>query len=371
MSIRRVLALAGRIIRQFTRDRRTMALLFIVPLLIMTLLHLILNGNSNSVTLGVVPPSGMDSMVDQLKSQASSQSTLTLKIIARGDVESTLKDGNADGILIFPDDYVAQALSGEKPELTLRLEGSDPNIARQLKGSVAMLINNFKPQGISNTSTASLPSPNLTTSYLYGGSEYTATDALAPLFIGLFSFFFVFLLTSVAFLRERSQGTIERVLVAPMTRTELVMGYVIGFTIFALLQSLVILLYVVGILRVHYAGNLLILFLITALLTIGGVNMGIFASAFARNELQVIQFIPLFIVPQIFLGGLFFPVSTLPVVLKQIAYVMPLTYANFALKDVMLRGFGIESIVVELVFLLGFAIVMIMGAAFSLRQEHI
>ena len=144
-------------------------------------------------------------------------------------------------------------------------------------------------------------------------------------FIGLFAFFFVFLLTSVAFLRERSQGTIERLLVSPLSRTELVLGYVFGFRSSRWLQSLVILRFVIYVLRVHYAGNLGLLFLVTLALTIGGVNMGIFVSAFARNELQVVQFIPLLIVPQVLLGGLFFPVSTLPVVLKQLAYVMPLT----------------------------------------------
>ena len=105
-------------------------------------------------------------------------------------------------------------------------------------------------------------------------------------------------------------------------------------------------------------------------LTIGGVNMGIFASAFARNELQVIQFIPLLIVPQILLGGLFFPVNTLPVVLKQLAYIMPLTWANFALKDVMLKGLGFSDIWPDLLFLVGFAILMVIVSAFSLRQER-
>jgi ABC-2 type transport system permease protein len=146
---------------------------------------------------------------------------------------------------------------------------------------------------------------------------------------------------------------------------------VLGFTLFALLQSLIILLFVVYVLRVHYAGNLGLLFLVTLALTIGAVNMGIFASAFARNELQVIQFIPLLIVPQVLLGGLFFPVKTLPIILKQLAYVFPLTYANFALKDVMLKGFGAGDVWPDLVFLVGFALAMVLLAAFTLRQERV
>lgn len=375
MSTRRVLTLAGRIIRQFTRDRRTMALLFIAPLLIMTILQFVLNSTSNSVTLGIVPPAGSagTALAQRLQTQASEQGSLTLKTVAADQVDSTLKNGDADGVLIFPDDFAAQTLAGQSPTLTLRLEGSNPALAQQLRGLVAILVSGLKQQGQATLpgSTTAANAIAIDAQYLYGGPEYTQTDALAPLFIGLFSFFFVFLLTSVSFLRERSQGTIERLLVSPLSRTELVLGYVAGFMVFALAQSLVILLYVVGVLRVHYAGNLALLFLVTTLLTIGGVNMGIFVSAFARNELQVIQFIPLLIVPQALLGGLFFPVATLPVVLKQIAYVLPLTYANFALKDVMLKGFGIDAITGEIAFLVGFALLMVLGAAVSLRQESV
>jgi ABC-2 type transport system permease protein len=190
------------------------------------------------------------------------------------------------------------------------------------------------------------------------------------MFVGLFSFFFVFLLSSVAFIRERGQGTLERLMVSPLSQTELTLGYVIGLTLFATLQSIVILAFVIYVLQVHYAGSLGLLFLVTLLLTIGGVNLGIFASAFARNEFQVVQFIPLLIVPQALLGGLFFAVKSLPVVLHQLAYIMPLTWANFALQDVMLKGLGFSEIWPDLLFLFGFAVVMVFAAALSLRQER-
>lgn len=367
MSFFRVMALAGRIIRQFLRDHRTLALLFLAPLLVMTLLQIVLTSSSGSATLAIVPPPGPigANLVNNVKAPDS----ITFKVVTADQVEPGLKDGSYDGALIFPEDFLSQAQLGQTPQLTLRLEGSNPTIAKQLNSIVKLLVNSLasaRPSGTPGGIT-----PTLTTTYLYGGPEYTQTDALAPLFVGIFSFFFVFLLTSVAFLRERSQGTIERLLVAPMTRTELVLGYVCGFTLFALAQSAVILLYVIFVLRVHYAGNPFVIFLVTALLTIGGVNLGIFISAFARNELQIVQFIPIVIVPQILLGGLFFPVKTLPVVLYQLAYIMPLTYANDALQGVMLKAFGVGDILGDLAFMVGFALLMVLLAAFSLRQEKV
>ena len=369
MAIRRVSALALRIVRQFAHDRRTLGLVFVVPLFVMTILNFVLNSSTSGLTLGVVPPDGPvgEALMSQIQAELAGQGSLTVRTVARNDVDAALKDG-ADGVLVLPPQIGAGAT------VALRLEGSNPGAAQQLKGLVAQLVAGLPQQSGAGGNAAPAPPSGavaLNVSYLYGGPEYTQTDALAPLFIGLFAFFFVFLLTSVSFLRERSQGTIERLMVSPLSKTELVLGYVFGFTLFALVQSLLILLFVVYVLRVHYAGNLGLIFLVTLALTIGGVNLGIFISAFARNELQVVQFIPLLLVPQALLAGLFFPVQTLPVVLKQVAYILPLTYANFALKDVMLKGFGLDQIWPYLAVLVGFAALMIVAAAVSLRQERV
>ncbi len=377
MSPRRVFGLALRIIRQFRHDRRTLALVFLVPLLVMTLLQIVLSSSTSDAALGIVPPA--DPFGAQLVQaiQAKLPEHIHLKVIAPDGVDKALKGGDADGVLIFPPDFLAQLQSGSSPTVTLRLEGSNPAAATQLRQMAALLVAAIPAQASQQAGAGTPATPTLSpgvavqTSYLYGGPDFTQTDALAPLFIGLFAFFFVFLLTAVSFLRERSQGTLERLRVSPLSRTELVLGYVLGFTLFALIQSTAILLYVVYVLRVHYHGNLALIFLVSATLTIAGVNLGIFASAFARNELQVVQFIPLVLVPQVLLGGLFFPVATLPVVIKQVAYALPLTYANFALRDVMLKGLDLDAIWPDLAFLAGFAVLMVIAAALSLRQERV
>lgn len=382
MSFMRIGALATRIVRQFLRDPRTLALIFVVPVLVMTLLNLVLNNQSSTATLAVVLPTASDTITAQfnqtLKQVLAQQSdTLTVNYIKASDADTTLNNGDANGVLIFPPDFVTQLQqgAGAPEQVTLRLDGSNPGAAKALNNAVGALLQNLAQQRPSaeTPGASALPtgsSVSVVSDYIPASSkDYTQTDALAPLFVGLFAFFFIFLLTSVSFLRERSRGTIERLLISPLGRGELVLGYVLGFTIFAVIQSLVILLYVIYVLRVHYAGNLGLIFLITLALTIGSVNLGIFLSTYARNELQVIQFIPLVLVPQALLGGLFWPVTTLPVVLKQIAYVMPLTWANFGLKDVMLKGKGLETIWPDLLVLVGFAALMVVLGAFTVRRE--
>ena len=98
--------------------------------------------------------------------------------------------------------------------------------------------------------------------FLHGGPQFDQLDYFAPTFIGFFAFFFVFLLTSVSFLRERLQGSIERLIVSPLDRKEIVLGYMLGFTLFATVQSIVMVIFTVAVLRIHYAGELwLVVFL--------------------------------------------------------------------------------------------------------------
>ena len=382
MSPSRILALAIRLLRQVFRDRRTLALIFVVPLVVMSLLYFVLTSSSSTPTLALVRPTGAGSeQVNTLLDTIwPSQDKLHTISIQADQVDSALKNGNADAALVFPDDFAQQIAQGKQPSVQIVLEGSDPSRASVLRDSASGLLHQLGValSALKNQpgqtrlripTTAALPLTIQDPRYLYGGPDYTFNDSLAPVFIGVFSFFFVFLLTSVAFLRERSSGTMERVLVSPLNRAEMVVGYISGFLLFALVQSLLVLLFVVFVLRVHYSGNLALVFLVAVLLTIGSVNLGIFLSSFARNEFQIVQFIPLVFGIQIFLSGVFWPVAQLPQVLRPVSYILPLTYANDALRSVMLKGFGFAEISNQLGALLLCALLMILLSALSSRRE--
>ena len=388
MNFSRVFSLAKRIIQQVLRDRRTLALIFLVPLFIMTLLYFVLTSASSVHTLALVRPTGtgsdrINTLIDNLLPGKDKLTTIT---IAANEVDSTLQNGDADAVVVFPPDFAQQVFSGQNPTVQIKLEGSDPNVAsamssltesftHQLGVALAALkaqqgsTGGQGSQGLPATLGGALPFTIGDPQYLHGGPQYTFNDSIAPVFIGVFSFFFVFILTSVAFLRERSQGTIERVMASPLTRPELVTGYIFGFTLFALVQSLLILLFVVFALQVHYSGNLALIFLVTALLTIGSVNLGIFLSTFAQNEFQIVQFIPLVFGVQVFLSGIFWPIAQLPSVLRPISYILPLTYANDALRGVMLKGQDFIGIAGQLGALLLFALIMVLLSSLSVRRQ--
>jgi ABC-2 type transport system permease protein len=132
-----------------------------------------------------------------------------------------------------------------------------------------------------------------------------------------------------------------------------------------------VLLFSLLVLRIHNAGNPLLIFGIEALLAIGAVNLGIFLSMFARTELQAVQFIPLVIAPQLILSGIVFPVSSEPQALQYISNVLPLTYAVYGMRDVMLKGAGPDSgaLLLDAGIVLAFSALMVFAAIATLRRR--
>ncbi len=194
-------------------------------------------------------------------------------------------------------------------------------------------------------------------------------DFMAPAILGAFSLFFVFILTGVSFLRERAQGTLERLLATPVGRGDVLVGYLLGFLVFASLQAIVILLFTIYALRIHYNGALWQIFVFLMVLTISSVNLGIFISTFARNEFQVVQFIPIVLAPQLFLAGVFLPVDQLPWYFQGISKVLPLTYAIDGLREIMLKGKDLLDVGKDLAVLAGYAVALLALAALTVRRS--
>ena len=188
----------------------------------------------------------------------------------------------------------------------------------------------------------------------------TALDQTLPAMLILF----------FSFLRERSQGTRERLMASPVSSVDIIGGYLLGFLFFAIIQTLVLFFYTVYVIKVDSQGALWQILLFQVLIGILAVCLGIFISAFARNEFQMVQFIPLIIVPQVFICGMLFPVNTLPDYLQWIAKFLPLTYGVDGVRALMLQGRGLLDIGKEIGVLAGYAVVLMGLAAISLRRGH-
>jgi len=159
-------------------------------------------------------------------------------------------------------------------------------------------------------------------------------NSIAPALLGVFPFVIMFLITSITTLRERTGGTLERLMVMRISKVDIIVGYALAFGIFGIIQSVITSSVAIYWLNMDVAGPQWFVVVVAIADTLLGVALGLLASAFARTEFQAVQFMPAFIFPQLIVCGLFVPLVQLPDALNAAAYWLPLTYAVDALNGV-------------------------------------
>ena len=168
--------------------------------------------------------------------------------------------------------------------------------------------------------------------WMFSDSSPGTFNKLGPGLLALFPFIIMFLVTSVTTLRERSSGTLERLLSMPMGKLDFLCGYALAFGLVAAVQSALAVTLSVGVLDLDVSGPVWLLAIVAVVDAILGTALGLFVSAFAQTEFQAVQFMPAVVLPQILLCGLFVPRALLPGVLETISDVLPLSYATDAMK---------------------------------------
>lgn len=374
-------ALVKRICLQMLRDKRTLALMFVAPLLVLTLMYFLFNGNTVNPKIGAV---GVDKNLVKIIEKAK----IDVKQYDKA-TEKTVVDENLDGLL--------QMNNGK---LTLTLKNADPSTAKPLQMKINQAVAAFsqtklmqqipsltgmnkpnpkaagmnqqnpKTTGMNQQNpmlTGKLTQQTMTTKYVYGNKDTVFFDVLSPILVGFFVFFFVFIISGIGLLRERTTGTLERLMSTPIRRTEIVTAYLIGFGIFAVIQTIIVVLYAINVLDIVLMGSIFNVILINLLLALVALSLGILLSTFASSEFQMMQFIPIAVVPQVFFAGIF-PLSGMADWLQIIAKIFPMYYAGDALKRVMYEGFGLADIGGDLLALVIFAAIFIVLNIVALKR---
>lgn len=337
----RIRAIAIRIVRQFWHDKRSLALMILAPLFILWLLSLVFKGDAYEPKIGAIQVP--EPFVQALESKGA--------IVYPYDSSQAEQELEA---------YAIDAILELKPNsLHVTLEGSDPSVSK----SVLLLLQ----QTFEELNQHQLQDSKMEVSYLYGSEEMAAFDNFGPVLIGFFAFFFVFILSGISFLRERTGGTLERLLASPIKKYEIVIGYVLGFGIFTVLQSTLIAWFATQILDILMVGSIWHLLIITNLLAMTALTLGTLISTFVDNEFQMIQFIPIVVVPQIFFSGLF-NLETMSEFLRGIGAATPLYYAAEAMRDIMIRGKGWDVLWPNALALIGFSLLFMALHLLALRK---
>jgi len=396
---RRVLVVARRVVRQLKRDRRTIGLITLAPVFLMILFGYALSGEMAGINLGVVDLGGQDALRDHL---ATVDDFDLLRLGSESDAERLIVEGRLHGAVVIRGEEVRVLLDGSSPQITASImtevkngllplkglqNGGRMDVGGELEdveggwlGGDGIVGGSSGPGGLGSDGDIGIcaalggyggpgAAPEVVQRYIRG-YDLEMMDSVGPAVLGLVVFFFTFITAAISFLRERTQGSLEKFMVSPLSRPEMVAGYLLGFSLFALLQSATTLLVVVLAFGVPMEGSPLTAFGVILLLGAGGLVLGAFLSNFAKTEFQVVQFIPIVILPQVVLSGVWWPLESIPAFLQPISYALPLTYSSDALRAVMLKGAGISEILVpDLLFLVGFFVLAFGAATLMLKRE--
>jgi ABC-2 type transport system permease protein len=203
--------------------------------------------------------------------------------------------------------------------------------------------------------------------YVFYGQEETFDRIGAPL-VGIFPFVSMFLVTSIAMLRERTSGTLERLMSMPLAKLDILLGYGLAFTLVALVQATVTSIVAFGFLGLDTAGPAWLIVALAAGNALLGMSLGLFLSAFAQTEFQAVQFMPAFVLPQILLAGLLVPRDKMAELLEWISNALPLTYAYEALELAAADDLG-QDLAVDALVVSGCIVLALVLGATTLRRR--
>ncbi|CAJ1229151.1 ABC transporter permease [Lactiplantibacillus xiangfangensis] len=398
----RTIAIMNRVLKELFRDKRTLALMFFAPILIMLLMSVIFNTNSSTdVTVGTV------SVSHKLNQQMADIKHVTVKkydtkraakqALAKENIDAIVKKNgndysltyaNTDSTktatvkLAFRNAVTATSIKQLKSALkkstkaTVKMQAQLRAVQKQQAttaktGGRAVAAKRVASTKATSTTTAtkstSQKTPKITNHYVYGDKDTGYFAKMLPILMGFFVFFFVFLISGMALLKERTTGTLERLLATPVRRASIVFGYMLSYGILAVIQTILIVLVTVWMLGTEVVGSMASIIVINLILALVALAFGILLSTFANSEFQMMQFIPLVIVPQIFFSGII-PLDSMATWVKVISYIIPIKYAGDAVTDIMMRGTSIFDLGFDIGILLIFLVVLTLLNIIGLKR---
>ncbi len=358
---RRILAVARKSLGQFRHDRRTLGFVIGMPLLLVLTFGYTFGGEVHDVrTLVVNEDSGpfADLILDNITGD-------TLDLVVSDDPVSArdeVRAGQAWAALIFPTTF-SQDLITARATITTVLDGTSPAIVSAVLGTLRAAIEEAFA-GVVGAAPLSLDQE-----YVYGSEETRFIDSFAPGVVALAVLLASTVFSIIIVVREKTGGMLERLFSTPLRPVELVTGHVLALGVIAFLQSSVVFGAALFIFQVQVVGSIPLSFAVLLLFAVGNMGLGMMLSAAAKNELQAVQFVPIILFPSILITGVFYPLEAIPASFRDLSLAVPLTYANDALRSVMLRGWDAFDVALDLVVLGVYAFLTLLGATVLVRRQ--
>ena len=355
----RTIAIAKKVIKELLRDKRTLALMFIAPVFIMWLMNLMFSASTTvNVKLATQDlPTGLVTKMDELDH-------VDVEIYQGLDqAKEALVNEKVDAVISYKDgEYQVDYANTDASKTSMIRQVLRTSIASEGTDQLLSRVKQALPQ-----LKLDAKAPEIKESYQYGDKNTGFFARMIPILIGFVVFFFVFLISGMALLKERTSGTLERLLATPVKRSEIVYGYMLSYGIIAIFQTAVVVLAAIWLLDVEVVGSILNVIIVNVVLALVALAFGILLSTLAKSEFQMMQFIPLVIMPQLFFSGII-PLSSMGEWALTVGRFLPLTYSGDAISQIILYGHNLGDILSNLGALMIFLIILTILNIVGLRR---
>jgi len=360
---------------QIVRDKRTLVIILIIPIV-----QLFLLGYSATSDVSNVPMAVLDqcrcpasrSLLDAYRS--ANYFKVAYDTGSEDEIRSLIEQGKARAGILIPHDYDTQLVRG-KAVVAFILDGSDAtagssaySAATLIGQSLAtqLMVQKLERRGID---AATIQPPLQIRTRVWYNPDLISSYFMIPGVIGMILYAITSILTATAVVRERERGTIEQLIVTPLRPWELVVGKVLPYVILAFVDTLEVLAIGHWWFGVPVRGDLSLILGCSGLLLLSGLGIGLFASTIANTQQEAMLSVWLTILPSIFLSGFFFPLEAMPQVLQWVSYIVPLRYYLVIIRALMIKGVGASAIWPEILPLAVFGVVIMAAASVRFRKR--
>jgi ABC-2 type transport system permease protein len=360
----RTLAIIRKEFLHIIRDPRTLVLIFLIPIIQMILLGYAATTDIEDINLIIFDGDRSVESRDLVKAYSTtSYFVIGDYVDSEAEMERLLDSGQARAALVIPPRFGEQLNRGERTQVGVIIDGSDPTIANSI---MAAALQTGQAQNLTGTGGGRGIEVRPTIWYNPG---LESVNFMIPALMGMILQFLATLLTSMAIVREREMGTMEQLVVTPIRSMELVLGKTVPYVFFSFLDLLEVMVIGVFWFGVPINGSLGLLLALSALFLLGSLGIGIVISTVANTQQEAMLMSFLILFPSIFLSGFFFPLEAMPWTLTALSYLVPLRYMLTIIRGIVLKGVGLPVLQTEVLFLAIFCILILTLAALRFRKN--
>ena len=360
---------------QITRDKRTLVIILVIPIIQLFLLGYSATSDIRNVPLAVFDQcrcAESRSLLDAYR--AADYFRLAYDVGSEDEIRVLIEQGDVRGGIIIPPDYNAQLAEG-KAQVAFILDGSDATAgstalaAATLIGqqhATALMMAKLERSGVN---VENFQPPLQVRTRVWYNPDLVSSHFMIPGVIGMILYAITSILTATAVVRERERGTIEQLIVTPVRPWELVTGKIAPYIILAFIDTLEVLAIGHWWFGMPVRGNFGLILACSGLLLLSGLGIGLFASTIANTQQEAMLTVFMTLLPSIFLSGFFFPLEAMPLVLRWFSYIIPLRYYLIIIRALLIKGVGAGPIMPEIIALTIFGILIMTAAAVRFRKR--